>query len=75
MPAVCSRIRGNTDLIEDQRFLVSPENTEGFAAAIGALLSDSAIAAEAGEKNKEKIKEFSIDAVASQLKEIYSEVL
>ncbi|MBE6766326.1 MAG: glycosyltransferase family 4 protein [Ruminococcaceae bacterium] len=75
MPAVCSRIRGNTDLIQDERFLVSPENTEGFAAAIGALLSDAEKRELLGAENKEKIKEFSIDAVASQLKEIYGEVL
>ncbi len=75
LPCVASRIRGNTDLIENGEFLTGAENWIAFKAMIADLLESEELRAKAGKENKEKIKEFSVAAVAAQLKEIYSEVL
>jgi glycosyltransferase involved in cell wall biosynthesis len=75
LPCVASRIRGNTDLLDDEELLFDPTDNEGFGAAIKTLLADGEKRAAAGKRNKEKIKEFSVDAVRAQLTKIYSEVL
>ncbi len=75
LPAVCSRIRGVTDLMENEALLFSPEDSEGFARGIKALLETRALWEQESQANKEKIKNFSISAVATELKNIYSEVL
>ena len=75
LPCVASRIRGNTDLLDDEELLFEPTDSEGFGAAIKMLLNDDEKRTAAGERNKEKIKEFSVDAVRAQLTKIYSEVL
>ncbi len=75
LPCIASRIRGNTDLIEEPSLLFSPEDEEGFAGAISSLLESGEKRTAAGERNKEKVKEFSVSAVEKELIEIYSEVL
>ena len=74
LPCVASRIRGNVDLIEDGRggYLCPPEDADAFADAVTRLLTGNQ-RAEMGRWNREKISGFSLDRVASQMKEIYAE--
>ena len=66
----CSRIRGNTDLIEkDGGVLFDPVNVEECADAIRSLLD--ADYGQMGRFNAEKIKGFSREAVEKQMFEIY----
>ena len=66
----CSRIRGNTDLIEkDGGVLFDPVNVEECANAIRSLLD--ADYGQMGRFNAEKIKGFSREAVEKQMSEIY----
>jgi glycosyltransferase involved in cell wall biosynthesis len=70
----CSRIRGNTDLIEkDGGVLFDPVNVEECAKAIRSLLD--ADYKQMGRFNAEKIKGFSREAVEKQMFEIYGCVL
>lgn len=70
----CSRIRGNTDLIEkDGGVLFDPVNVEECANAIRSLLD--ADYGQMGRFNAEKIKGFSREAVEKQMFEIYGCVL
>ncbi len=74
LPCVASRIRGNVDLIEDGKggYLCPPEDEDAFAAAVTRLLADDH-RAEMGRWNREKIGGFSLDHVASRMKQIYTE--
>lgn len=76
LPCICSDIRGNRDLIDNEKggFLISPKNSEGFAKAITTLIENPALANEMGEYNKEKIKQFDIELVKGQMLKIFENV-
>ena len=71
LPDVCSRIRGNVDLIDDEKggYLVEPNNVEGFAKYINKLIINSQLRTEFGEFNLLKIKSYSVENVLSKMKE------
>ena len=70
---VCSKIRGNTDLIEEDEggYLCSPDNVDEFKEKIEMLISDKEKRIKMGEINKEKVKKFDIENVKNEMKEIY----
>lgn len=74
LPVVCSKIRGNTDLIDENGgILFDPHSVEDCGKAIkGMLASDMK---NKGAYNKEKIKGFSTDAVIARMTDIYKKVL
>jgi len=73
LPIVCSRIRGNSDLIEYGKggYLVEPSDIDGYAKYINELISDSEIRIEFGKFNHKKIEDYSIDNVLNEMDEIY----
>ncbi|APC41948.1 glycosyltransferase family 4 protein [Clostridium estertheticum] len=73
LPVVCSKIRGNTDLIEDGEggYLVEPDDVEGFASAINKLYTDKEICNDMKKYNTKNITYFSYDNVKSQMIRIY----
>ncbi|HAX84077.1 MAG TPA: glycosyltransferase family 1 protein [Ruminococcaceae bacterium] len=77
LPCVVSKIRGNTDLIEDGRggFLLAPTDADGFASAIERLCGDRALCDEMSRYNLEKIKEFDVSVVEDGLTKIYKNTL
>ena len=71
LPVVCSRIRGNVDLIDDGvgGILFDPHSVNECKVAIQkCLLTDKQTM---GSHNKEKIKNFSTQTVITQMQEIY----
>lgn len=69
LPVACSRIRGNTDLIDDEGgTLFDPACVDECRAAIQKCMSMTC----AGAHNAEKIREFGSNAVNSYMKAIYS---
>jgi hypothetical protein len=52
---VCSRIRGNVDLLEDGKggFLLQPHDVDGFAGALEKLLRDESLRRQMGQHNRE----------------------
>lgn len=77
LPCVVSKIRGNTDLIEDKvnGFLCDPQNSEEFAEAISQLIVNKELRDSMGKVNLEKIKKFSNVKVEATMKKVYKEVL
>ena len=77
LPVIAKRIRGNTDLIQDGRggYLVEEDNTNLYENAIRKLFSDEKLRKEMSKWNRERVKEFSIDKVGMQMREIYERML
>ena len=74
LPVICSKIRGNADLVdEDGGFLFHPKDSQGCAAAIRRLQLESATRHEMGECNRHKVKNFSLGAVLPIMEHIYRE--
>lgn len=77
LPVVCSDIRGNIDLIRDGEngLLCAPNDADGFAKAISALLCDSALAERMAARSREVVADFSLPRVTCEMQEIYEGVL
>lgn len=76
LPVVCSTIRGNVDLIDNNKggFVVDLNSQNGFADAIKTLQQNQQLKTQMGEYNQNKIKDYSIDKVLKQLEPIYEEI-
>ena len=74
LPVVCSRIRGNVDLIDDgvSGFLCAPGDPDAFAEAITRLY-DASTRERMGRENRERVALFSAGTVRRELKKIYQE--
>lgn len=60
IPVLCSRIRGNVDLIkEDAGFLLEPHDIEGFAQALRKMIDNEELLNEFSAKNASRLATFS----------------
>lgn len=77
LPVVCSKIRGNSDLIENGKggYLVDPQDIYGFARAIEKLLNNKELRNEMRHYNKEVVKNFQVKSVLDKMNKIYEKVL
>lgn len=77
LPCVVSKIRGNTDLITDNKggFLCEPSNSKGFAEAINFLCKNRPLYSEMSQFNKTKIRDFDTSVSVKAMRSIYAEVL
>lgn len=73
LPAICSNIRGNVDLIEDEKggYLCNPKCEKEFEKAINKLEKNKVLSQEMGLNNKNKVVEFSVVAVKDKMQQIY----
>ena len=72
LPIVCTRIRGNTDLVEDGISGIFADNTpEAGAEAILKLYRDEALRSTCGKGAAEKVKLFDNENVHQLVKDIY----
>ena len=73
---VCSRIRGNTDLIEPGigGEVLESADVEGFARAMTRLLTDTTLAEKMGHNNRLRIRDFDRSVVDAQMKTLYQEI-
>ena len=73
LPVVCSKIRGNTDLIDDKKggYLVESTNVDEFIKAINSMVNEVEVRKDMGEYNKKKIKNFAVDNVVKEMANIY----
>lgn len=73
LPVVCSKVRGNVDLIENEKggFLLDPLDIDGFAAAIDTLVKNQWLRELMGSFNVGSVKQFDIKLVNKNMKEIY----
>ena len=77
LPIICSEIRGNVDIIRegDNGYLFQPSDVETLARKLEYLLDDAEKRKIMGLKNKEYVKDFSLESVTEELKRIYKSVL
>ena len=77
LPVVCSAIRGNVDVVKDgdNGYLFKPSDVDTLSRQIALLMENEALRLQMGAKNKEIVREFSLEAVTEELKAIYSKVL
>ena len=75
LPIACSRIRGNTDLIDEGKggVLFNPENADECATSLDKLLSSDMNAMI--RYNLNKINEFSLEAASTTMTEVYQNEL
>ena len=75
LPIVCSKIRGNTDLIENGKggFLYDCYDFEGFAVGMQEIVSKKRN--EMGTINIDTMKKFDIGVISSQMRSLYNELL
>lgn len=73
LPVVCSDIRGNSDLIENNRggSLINPSSIDDYVEQIDRFYRNSELRERFGEFNKKNIDKFSSFAVKSRMKKIY----
>ncbi len=73
MPVVCSKIRGNTDLIEEGKngFMCSPYDAAGFAKGIERVIQDINLRKKMETENIKIIKNFDNKIAVEKIKEIY----
>lgn len=71
LPIACSRIRGNIDLIDEDKggVLFEPKNVDEIASALDKLLVSDMESM--GRYNKDKIHNFSLDFVIDEMEKIY----
>lgn len=76
LPCIASNIRGNVDLIENEKggFLNNPNSPEDFAKSISILVNDKDLRRKMGEFNKECVKQFDTENVKQELYNIYSNI-
>lgn len=69
LPVICSRIRGNTDLIDEPEggILCDPEDAAGFADAIQTLRNDLTLRHCCGQRNREAVKPFCVAQVKDEI--------
>ena len=76
LPLICSKIRGNVDIVKDgdNGFLFEPQDYLSLAMVMDRLIANQELAYAFGEKNKEIVKAFSQEDVIKELKFLYSNI-
>ena len=73
LPVICSDIRGNRDLIENEKggCLIKPNDIDGFVKSIKRIITDKSLYKKNSASNIEKVKKYEIENVLTKLKKTY----
>lgn len=73
LPALCSRIRGNKDLIKNGRggYMYEPWDTKGYIEGLELLLDNGAERIKMGSYNRRHLQKYDIDSVNDIMRKIY----
>lgn len=76
LPCVVSKIRGNIDLIDENKggSLFPPKDFDSLAKELTILANNPSLRVKYGTYNKERIKDYDIEVVKKQMLNIYQEV-
>ena len=76
VPVICSKIRGNVDLIDDGKggILCEVNSADDYANGIKTLIDNEQLRVEYARYSDNKIKNFSLTVVDKKMREIYSSV-
>ncbi len=77
LPVICSNIRGNRDLVENEKggFLCNPKDSSEFAAAIEKLFSSNETGTRFGEQNIKTVRLYDCDSSKSAILDIIKDVI
>jgi glycosyltransferase involved in cell wall biosynthesis len=75
LPAVCSKVGGVPECIDDSRFLVPPGDADALAAAVASALSDREALAGAARRNLAFSAQFSVERKLDVMEGIYADLL
>lgn len=73
LSCIASRIRGNTDALQDSGFMFDPDDADGLAELMKVMFDKSSREAE-GQENEERVKQFDISESIKAYKKIYKMV-
>lgn len=74
LPVICSKIRGNTDLIDSYGgVLFTPNNVSSIYKAIKKILKIERKRNDMGAYNRQKIKGFDIKIIQNKMSKLYSQ--
>lgn len=73
LPIICSKIRGNVDIIKDgdNGYLFLPSDSDNLREKMALLMNDDKKRKAMGIKNKDIVNAFSLKSVIEELKQIY----
>lgn len=74
LSCIASKIRGNTDALEDSTFMFAPNDCDQLVLLMEKMFNPDVRRAEA-EKNKEKVQKYDISEAVSAYKVIYGGLL
>lgn len=76
LPVVCSKVRGNVDLIKDGEggYMCEPMDVAGFAENLSKLIKDAEQRKCMGEKNQITVQQFDKAKVSEVMKKVYGAV-
>ena len=74
LPIVCSRIRGNVDLVQNENVQFSPSDDEELLAKIRNLVDKQSLREQLSNENSENVKFFSLENVLKEMRRIYSAI-
>lgn len=77
LPVVCSKIRGNTDLIDNGKggYLCDVNDINAYEASLFQLSENTDLRSQMATYNQKKIQDFSIEVVDKKMRNIYSEMI
>lgn len=77
LPCVASKIRGNVDLLYDNKggYLINPNDIDNIAESIENLSIDNKLRRDMGKYNLNAIKEYDISVVKKEIRNIYDIIL
>lgn len=73
LPLVCSRVRGNKDLVKEGRggYLVDPDDVAAFAKALTRLIEDKRLRESFGAYNQKRVRQNDRQLIKRKMTEIY----
>lgn len=76
LPVICSNIRGNRDLIQNNKggFLLDPNDVDGFSKCLNKLITDKKLRVDMGRFNREYVKRFDKENIKKEMLKIYKNI-
>lgn len=76
LPVICSDIRGNRDLIDENGgFLLAPMDVSGMSKCIDLLYKDKELRKKMGTYNEKRAEKYDLQKILSDMKMIYEDIL
>lgn len=76
LPVICSDIRGNRDLIDENGgFLLAPTDISGMSKCIDLLYKDQKLRKKMGTYNEKTAEKYDLEQILFEMKKIFEDIL